>query len=325
MIPLYSGPGKIYTNNVALQPEGVNGPIHIGVTEDTAEIGAAMYGHISEQDVDQIVEITARPFDHWGLLRTLYPANLGITVGADAGALVIGTRPHGVVNVPTKVWTPDGRLYTAVRSAVIGHPTLHLGIGKALFDNVRIIGIGDSAVAMGAAGYLFNGNVITESAAPDPGGQMTMADFVRGAWTGVWGAVPGFGGAPSSLGETNAIQAEDEWTITVDARYSQLKVQGRTLGYKLDSVQVSARLRPFGPSHTDIVAQVGTHTQGQRLGSADLVLTGPGGKTITMKNCEVRGAGFEFGGTTLGTGEVAFVQELTFNAGQPQPTLIFSA
>lgn len=317
MATIYSGPAKIYINSVALFPEGVNGAVRIGLTEETAEIASAMHGRIGEQVLDQIVEVVTKPFDNWGSIPTLFPPRICATVGATPAALLIGTRPHGAVNAPTVVWSPDGRLYTVVRSAVIGHPSLHLGIGKALFGDVRIIGIGDSVspVAMGASGYLMAGNAITESGGADPGGQMTMADFVRGAWVGVWGAVTGF----------DAVEAEEEWTIETDAKYSPLKIQGRTVGYKLDSVGYMARVRPYGPTQTQILGQVGEHTHGQRLGSADLVLTGPASKTITLENAEVRGAGFEFGGTTLGTGEIAFVNEMTFTTGVANALITFSA
>jgi hypothetical protein len=314
---IYAGPGKVYTNSVALQPEGENGPINLALIEDTNEIAASMFGRIGEQVADQVVDLTLKPFDSWGNLRTLFPVYLGVSVGASAGVLAIGTRPHTAANLSTKIWTPDGRLYNIVRSALIGHPTLHLGIGKALFGDVKILGVGDGVtpVAMGASGFLIAGNAITESAASDPGGNFTMADFIRGAWTGVWGAVTGF----------DAIEAEDEWTIETAVKYSPLKVQGRTRGLKLDSVGFMAKCRPFGPTQTQILANIGAHTHGQRLGSADLTLTGPSSKTITLKNAEIKGGGFQFGGTQLGTGEIGFVNEMTFSAGAPQPLLIFSA
>jgi hypothetical protein len=321
MPTVYAGPGKIYYNSIGLQPEGENGPINIALTEEQSPFAAAMFGKVGQQLLDQIAAVTCRPFDNWGSLRTLFPAFTGVSVGASAGALVIGTRPHGAANVPLKIWTPDGRLYHLVRAAVTGHPALHLGIGKALFDSTTFTCLGDPAVAMGASGYLFDSNAITESAASDPGGAMTVSDFIRGAWTGIWGTVEGFGGGSGD----SVMEAEDEWTITPDIKYSPLKVQGRTVAMKLDSVAFMARVRPYGPTHTEILARVGAHTHGQRLGSADLVLTGPSSKTITLKNAEVVGAGFDFGGTQLGTGEIGFVNEMTFSAGAPQPLLIFSA
>ena len=297
-------------------------------------MAAAMFGRISEQLRDETAEITVKPFDNWGLMGTLFPVYVGATTAAGAAALLIGKRPHAE-SAPfgdTKVWTPDGRLYDAVRTAIVGHPSLHLGVAKALYGDVRILAIGDLTKVPGASGYLFANNAITESGAGDPGGQMTLADFVREAWNGVWSGgtgvtpAPGFGAAAGSLGGTAPIQAEEEWTIETAIKYSQLKVQGRTLAAKLDSCAFMARCRPFGPSHTDILAAIGQHSHGQRLGSGDLALTGQlSGKLITLKNAEVRGAGFEFGGTTLGTGEVGFVNTMQFSGGVPGPLIVFSS
>ena len=311
----YAGPGKIYFNSIGLQPEGENGSVVIALNEERADIAAAMFGKIGQQQLNEEASISFTPFDNWGSLRTLLPASVGVTVGASAAALVIGTRPHGAANVPCKVWTPDGRLYHAVRAAVVGHPSLHLGIGKALFGQATISCLGDPATAMGASGHIISGNAITESAAADPGGAMTMADFIRGAWVGVWGAVSGF----------DAVEAEEEWTIENQIKYSPLKVQGRTVAMKLDSVSFMAKVRPYGPTHTQILAAIGAHTHGQRLGSADLTLTGPSSKTITLENAEAVGAGFEFGGTRLGSGEIGFVNEMSFSAGAPTSLLTFSA
>lgn len=340
-VTLYAGPGKVYraadttvvgqatasASAAAFQSEGENGPIDIQLAEDTAEYATGMFGYVGEQTRDQVAEISFRPFDNWGSLAQLYPPWLGVTVGATTGVLSVGGRPFGTAGakVATKVWTPDGRLYNFIRTAVTGHPSLHLGVGKALFGDAKILCIGDETLALGASSFLIASNAITESAASDPGGNFTLSDFVRGAWTGVWGTVAGFGGAAGTNGTTNPLQSEDEWTVDFTAKYDSLKVQGRTYNVKLASVKAMARCKPYGPSHTDILARVLAHTQGQRLGSADLTLTGPSSKTIILKNAEVKGAGFRFGGTTLGTGEIGFVTETVFSTGAPQPVLVFSA
>jgi hypothetical protein len=349
---LYAGPGKCYRladNSVvsgatgsasarAFQAEGENGPIKITLPEDTSSVDSAMFANIGEQIRDQIVDVTFKPFDNWGSLDQLFPPWLGVTVGTATGSLQVGGRPFAVGNhIATKVWTPDGRLYNLIRTAVIGHPSLHLGVGKPLFGDARIVAIGDETKSIGADAFLFAGTVaaaVTETGAVDPGGQMTMADFVRGAWTGIWGTAAGFGGTASSQTGNPPIQAEDEWAIDVAAKYDPLKVQGRTYNMKLASVKIMAKCRPYGPAHTDILAVLLGHTQGQLLGytgsplvsaAKDLVLTGPQAKTITLHNCQLKGAGFDFGGTTLGTGEVGFVTGMTFSSGAPDPFLTFSA
>ncbi len=112
---------------------------------------------------------------------------------------------------------------------------------------------------MTATGWLYT---ITESAAGDPGGQMTMADFVLwGEWTGAYGAVAGFGGDGGS-----AIEAEDDWTISTQVKLSPLPVQKLTRAFKLDSVEFMAKVRPYGPTHTNIDAAIGLNN-GRLLGS----------------------------------------------------------
>ena len=320
----YSGPGKVYLNSVALQAQGENGQIVAIINEPTTPVAAAMFGRIGETFDDQTGRISVTPFDNWGLLATLFPAFLGISVGSTAGALVVGTRPHGAANVPTKIYTPDGRLYNFVRTAVTKHPDLKLGVGEPLFGPCEITALGDPTLNPGAASFLVTGNAITETGGSDPGGAFVTSDFERGAWSGAWGTLAGFGGDGGA-----ALQAEDFWTVQINAKYSPLKVQKCTRHMKLDSVEIMAKARLVGPTHTQLIGELGTHTLGSLYGSganaADLILTGPNSKIITVKKTELRGAGFEFGGTKLGTGEVGFVTQMTFSAGAPQPLLTFSA
>lgn len=338
---IYAGPAKVYrgldTTVVggatgagaarAFQAEGEMGNVVITLLEDTVEYAAGMFGRIGEQSRDQIIEITFRPFDSWFSVDQLFPPWVGITTNASAGVLSIGGRPFALTGsyVGTKVWTPDGRLYNIFRTAVTGHPSMHLGVGKALFGDAKITGLWNETVAVGTTPSS-NLMAITETAGSEPVYAFTLSDFVRGPWTGVWGTVAGFGGAAGSAGGgATPMQAEDEWTVEITAKYSPLKVQGRTLNMQLTSVNAMIRFMPYGPSHSDILAAVGIHTQGQRLGAHDLVLTGPSSKVITLVNSEVRGVGFKFGGTTLGTGEVGFVMGQTFTAGAPVPFLTLSA
>ncbi len=354
MSTLYSGPGKVIraadstivgsVTGTALattfMPEGENGPVRVSVTEDSAEIASSFHGRITEQWRDQIVEVVFRPFDNWGLLHQLFPPWIGadtsaVLIGGDTHAghgqvasIQVGARPHGVggAHVATKVWAADNqRLYNITRSAVVGHPTIHLGIGKALFGDARITGVGDETKTPFVVDYLM---AITESGVTDPTPTVfTMDDFVRGAWKGTWGD----GATGVSAGFLN-VEAEDEWTIDTAVKYSPLKVQGRTLAYKIDSAMFAVKVRPYGPTHSQIAAALGSHQQGQWVGhsatspaSRDLVLTGPNAHTITLHNCDVKGAGFEFGGTTLGTGEIAFVSGMTFTSGQPNGLITFGA
>jgi hypothetical protein len=346
---VYSGPAKLYFNGVPFQADGVNGQINAVLEEKTTERGVAMFGRILETWDDIIGRITVTPWDSWSILGALFPAYLGVTttgispytvtnntVGAQpkgAGFLTVGTRPHdfasGSANgkAAAEIYTADGRLYNFVRGAITKHPGMKLGVGVPLFEQAEITCLGDPAAIPGASGFMLAGNAITESGASDPDGTgFSLMDFVNGKWTGNWG-VTGY----------TALEPEDYWTLVSDVKYSPLTVQKLTRHYKFDSANFMVKGRIIGPTHTQLASKILSHTQGMVMtegslglntGVQDLVLTGPGSpsKTITLKNCEVKGAGFEFGGTRLGTGEVGFVTQQQFSAGSPTPaSLIFSA
>jgi hypothetical protein len=323
MSTLYAGPGKLFVGTTALWPEGENGQIIASVEQASEEYASAFYGRHGEQQADALARIKVTPFDNWGALGVLFPATLGCKVGAAAAALAAGTQSPPAALTPVKIWTPTGRLYTFVRGGLVKPPELHLGVGKALFGEAEFLCLGDLAKALGAAAFLYT---ITETGAADPGGLMTMSDFIRGKWTGVWGDAAGFGGAEGD----DPMEAEEEWVITPSVKWQPYTVQKLTRANLLVSVGFMAKARLFGPTHTEIDAAIGINA-GRTLGSRfaesgeDLVLTGPGGKTITLKNADVKGAGFEFGGTKLGTGEVGFVNEMTFTGGVPDALIEFSA
>ncbi len=339
---LYSGPAKAIMSlgatptptDYQIQPEGENGALAIAIDTQTTQRASAMFGRMRETLDDVTAKITTTPFDSWELLPILFPAFIGVKVGLTAAALMIGARPHdqaaGSANgtAPTKIWTPDGRLYNMVRTAITKHPGMKLGVSQPLFEGIEITCLGDPTKNIGDAGFILAGSAITESGAADPlagvfqgastGSGATGPDFVNGHWTAAWGAITGF----------TAMEAEDYFQLVVDVKYSPLTVQKCTRHMKLDSVNYMVKFRPAGPTHTQIAGKVLAQTLGATLaeGSAtDLVLTGPSSKTITLKDAEIKGAGFEFGGTRLGTGEVGFVNKMDFTTGAPTSLLEFSA
>lgn len=328
----YTGPGKLFYNSKGFQADGENGPIKIDLDEKTTTRSTAMFGRQLETVDSQSAKISVTPFDNWLLLPTLFPAFLGVSTdaiaGGAAGALAIGTRPHTNSNVPAKVWTQDGRLYHAVRAAITKHPNMKFGNGQPLYGGIELRCLGDLAKDPGDTSWLFNANAITESGASDPGGAMTLADFANGVWRGAWGTYAGFGGDAGT-----PMQAEDFWELVTDVKYDTMSVQKVERQMKLASVGFMLKCRLVGPTHTQLLGKILAHTAGQSLGAADLTLSGPSNRTVILQNAEVKGAGFEFGGTKLGTGEVGFVAKMGFNTntvasgtpGAPDPLLIFSA
>jgi hypothetical protein len=312
MSTIYTGPGKLYMSTTALWPEGENGEMKMEIVQDSEDVGTAMDGRVASVQTGAMVKVSLTPFDNWGALSLLYPTIVKTPAP--------GTRAHTASDVPASLWTPDGRLYVIPRAAVTKHPDLHLGVGKALFGPTEITGLIATGKSMGDSGAFYT---ITETAGADPGGQMTMSDFIREKWTGFWGTNAGF-----LVGAQ--VEAEDEWTISFDVKYQSFAVQKLVRVMTLTSVSIMAKCRPFGPTQSNIDTAIGLNAGrilGSRFGTgtADLVLTSTSGKTITLKSADVKGAGFEFGGSKLGNGEIAFVNQMTFTAGVRQPLIVFSA
>lgn len=314
---IYAGPGKLFMSTISLWPEGENGQIGLTFQQEDDAVATAIHGFVDETQADAMVKVTVNPFDLWDALPVLWPTYIRTPAP--------GTRIFGAADVPCKVWSPDGRIYDVKNVAVTKHPELSLGVGTPLFGDIELTGLIANNKNYGDAdGFL----TITESNGADPGGQMAMTNFVRGRWTGVWGTDAGWGGEAEGV----AVEAADKWTITPEVKYDFLKVGKLSRSAKLASVRIMAKCRPVGPTHTQILAatkaQAGGVLGGRRgtdAGGKTLVLTGPGGKTITLNGAMLKGAGFNFGGTELGTGEVGWVATASFTAGVLQPHIVFSA
>lgn len=310
---LFSGPGKVFMSTVALQAEGENGQISLSLDQQGDPFAASLFGTLGETRAGSLVNLDVKPFDNWGALALLYPAAYKTpTIGARFPA----------TDVPCVVWTYDGRLFTIKAAFVETPPELHLGVGVPLFGNAKITGVIKDDANIGDADAF----VTIATGQADPGGAFALTDFIRGAWTGVWGVVEGFGGG---VGDS-PLQAEDEWIIVPELRWKALAVQKQVRAFELQSVRYMARCRPVGPTQAEIVTALKIQDSGvlgERFGNAgaNLVLTGPSGKTITLTKAMLKTAGYEFGGTKLGNGEIGFVQEAVITAGAHTALIAFSA
>ena len=342
---LYSGPGNVVLSQqgstYAISAEGENGVVEVQYVEKRTRRSTGTWGYKTSTLDDQMVKITTTPFDSWALLPALYPPYLGINTAASTatGKQLIGMRPHdwaggsagaptANATAPTTIYGLDGRLITVGRTAIVKHPGLKLGVGMPLFTGMEIAGLVPVANSIGSTSALLTmsndpqdsggsagSNNFVSSTTPAYG----VPDFINGHWTGALGSLTGF---------TN-LDPEDGWEINVDAKYSALTVQKRTVHYKLDGVEITAKARLTGPSATQLNAYILAHTLGGELtGTPDnLVLTGPSSKTITLFDCEMffEGGGQTFGSTKLSFGDVMFVTRLDFTAGATKPVMTFSS
>ena len=325
----------------AISAEGENGVIDVQYVEKRTRRSSGNTGYKTSTLDDQMIKITCTPFDSWALLPFLYPPYLGITTAGatTTGGLLIGTRPHdwaggtggtATLNAtsPTTIYGLDGRLLTVARTGIVKHPGMKLGVGMPLFTGMEITGLVPVANQIGASSGLIAITDDPQAASPSSGSSnftsgttpaYGVTDFLNGHWYGALGSVSGF----------TALDPEDGWEITVDAKYSPITVQKRTVHYKLDSVEVTAKAKLVGPSITLLNSYILAHTLGGQLtGTPDnLVLTGPSSKTITLYDVEIifEGGGQQFGGTKSSLGEVTFVSNLDYTTGATKPVMTFSS
>ena len=334
---LYSGPGKVYFNSKSLQAQGENGNVKIDLQEATSPIAQAMIGRLGENYEDSSVKISTTPFDDYSLLPTLFPTFLGVSTPSNTGILKIGALAHTGSNLPVVVWCADLTTYSLVRGAITKHPDIMLGASTPLFGSTEITCIGDVSKLPGASAYLFGATPVAEPAAatadPDAANPFNMTNFIRERWTGAYGTISG--GTVTGLTGFTALESQDFWTISVNAKYDTMKVQKITKHMKLASVEVVAKCKLVGPTHTQLVAQLGgvntNRVSGSRMGvkpdgstTFGLALTSQSGKVITLTSCEIKGAGITTGGTEIRHGEVGFVTSYTYGTAPTDPILIFA-
>ncbi len=313
---IYAGPGKFYRNGKAYFADGENGEISFDIEQEKLEVASALTGFIRYNQGDAVGRIKLKPFSDWDLLPEIYPDYLGASHGASPGSVVIGSRLFGpdAAPIPGKIWVPgDGRSYTAVRTGILKPPSMHLGVGVPMFDEMEVMAVVDMSKKIGDAACLYTH---VASGAADPGGDLEMANFVQGEWIGSWGAYTG-------------MEAEEEWVIVPEVKYQLYKKQKVTILGKLISVRWMVKVRLVGPTHAQLTTALGLHN-GRLVGSGfgtedDLSLEHASGKSINFIGADVVGAGFEFGGQKLGTGEVGFVNSQLFEGGDGAPLIEFSA
>jgi hypothetical protein len=355
---IYSGPAKtsLYAASDALiktlQAEGEAGTVSLSLMTERVKRHSAFGGYEGSNPLDQTAKITLTPFDDWSALPTLFPFAV-VSCGGTPGLLLPGQRAHdkqaaGLTAAAstaingcgaTKLWTPSGTNWNIVRTAITKHPTMKLGPGMPLFGGIEITGLADPAMSLGVAGALIDtaahvdgtgtGTGITESAASDNDAPAFKSSFISGLWTGQWDT--------ASTAFPALMEADGGWELSCDAKYGIVKGAGRTWHMTFEGVEFAIKGKILGASATLMQAACLAYSLGQAVGQTSvptppaksLVLTGPNSKTITLVNCVpmMESSGYQFGGSALTAGEVAFVTSVTCNAstGIPDVVLEFSA
>lgn len=289
------GPGTVIfnTGNNAQTIFDATG-ITADVESSSQEIPSSVSGAIDTIKTDQVGTIRLTPCGQLSddLLALLYPY----------GTPTIGARVFPDADVPLTVHSVAGTKVTFVNAALTTMPPLTLSpvktsFGEAVFT--ALLGLGkkpsdtNSFFTTAAASYTAGG--------PDP--------------TGIVGVQ-----YAATFGSLNILDTLDGWTVTPEIQLEPVTTDLLgTVDYTVSGVTCTATCTPLGLTEAQLLGALPiTKDRGTSLkGAADLVITGAGGLTVTLKNATMLRGPLQWGNTTLRAGEVQFTAHRAFTNGAP--------
>ena len=289
------GPGTVIfnTGNDAQTIFDATG-ITADVESSSQEIPSSVSGAIDTIKTDQVGTIRLTPCGQLSddLLALLYPY----------GTPSIGARVFPDADVPLTVHSVAGTKVTFVNAALTTMPPLTLSpvktsFGEAVFT--ALLGLGkkpsdaNSFFTTAAAAYASGG--------PDP--------------TGIVGVQ-----YAATFGSLNILDTLDGWTVTPEIQLQPVTTDLLgTVDYTVSGVTCTATCTPLGLTEAQLLGALPiTKDRGTSLkGAADLVITGAGGLTVTLKNATMLRGPLQWGNTTLRAGEVQFTAHRAFTNGAP--------
>ncbi len=261
----------------------------------TRPIASSLYGEVDEAASDLLLRCTGQPLTY---------ENLGLWFPYLTPA--VGQIYPAGPDTPLAYLSSNGDSYTVRNAVLTKMPDLILGVGDPILGALELTGIiGDGLDPEAPNSYY---TILTGQSFAPPA--LDKTKIPRQKYAAAWAGAAGFA----------SFQALDKWTVSWDLKLEPLKVQGRTVAFKLASLRALAKCIPVGPTAAQIDAALkgqGTGAvHGHRLGGAgaDLVLSGAG-VSVTLKGAALKSAGFVFGAQPLRNGEIGFVT--TLNPGGP--------
>jgi len=269
-----------------------------GITADvessSQEIPSSVSGAIDTIKTDQVGTIRLTPCGQLSdeLLALLYPY----------GTPSIGARVFPDADVPLTVHSVAGTKVTFVNAALTTMPPLTLSPVKTAFGEAvftALLGLGkkpsdtNSFFTTAAASYT--------AGCPDP--------------TGIVGVQ-----YAATFGSLNILDTLDGWTVTPEIQLQPVTTDLLgTVDYTVSGVTCTATCTPLGLTESQLLGALPiAKDRGSSLkGAADLVITGAGGLTVTLKNATMLRGPLQWGNTTLRAGEVQFTAHRAFTDDAP--------
>ena len=289
------GPGTVIfnTGNDAQTIFDATG-ITADVESSSQEIPSSVSGAIDTIKTDQVGTIRLTPCGQLSddLLALLYPY----------GTPSIGARVFPDADVPLTVHSVAGTKVTFVNAALTTMPPLQLSPVKTAFGEAvftALLGLGKKP--SDANSFFTTASAAYASGGPDP--------------TGIVGVQ-----YSATFGSLNILDTLDGWTVTPELELEPVTTDLLgTVDYTIKGVKCTATCTPLGLTEAQLLGALPiAKDRGTSLkGAADLVITGAGGLTVTLKNATMLRGPLQWGNTTLRAGEVQFTAHRAFTDGAP--------
>lgn len=217
-----------------------------------------------------------------------------------------------------QIWGTNGELVTIYNAVITGPPTVTFSADKPIFGQITFTGIcktTSSDLNLGLANSLLD----VAAAQADPGlAYLGVPSYLQRRYKGALGSQTGF----------TEIWPEGGWALSFSPSWRERQIQGLTVDFELNGMEILARCVPVGPSMSELINLVGiggdngaSWPQGSLLtaqqATHSLTIVDPSGPTtvFTLNKPVIRQAGFRFGQEVLRNGEIGFHSTLRLSAG----------
>ena len=275
------------------------GDIDVGVNRETFEVVTGVHGKIDERNADFEAEISFDPAGEWEALNVLFPHGT-----SDFGASIFGSSDS-----PLVIKSVDGKTYTFHAAAVTQIPQIRASAVETLIGQVTFGAIRKNNTAWSAAD-----SFLTIASATFSDTTMDPSNIITQPYSAAWGSSP-----------WDSFETEDGFTIDFDLSLDDIRTDSDgIIDKRFGGLAVNARCVPLGVTDAQILTAMRMQGSGAARGgslntnSNDLVVSGTG-VTITVKNAQMKTAGYRYGATVIRNGEVAFVATRGFTAGVADP------
>jgi len=311
------GPAKIvYDSHTFWTPDDIT----VEVDDGIEDVSTQMFGKVDGLVVNPKITVgfTPHSFTATGPAEPTFAAICAVLIPAIFTTGTHGTSFIGASAEKTLViWGSDGAQLTVKNAVITKPPQLILTADKPMFGSMTITGIcktTSSDIDLGVADSLYD----LLAAQADPGlAFLGVPSYLQRRYKGNLGTQTGF----------TEIWPEGGWMIDFNPSWRERKIQGLTVDYELNGMEILAKCVPVGPTLLQVadLHAIGGNggaswPQGARLSGQqtthDLVIKTGGGTTVfTLNKPVIRQPGFRFGQESLRIGELGFHSQARFTTG----------